>query len=80
MGYHKYEDEYWNSALEKLGSNVDNTIVFEDALYCIDTVDKMGFKIVGITDESTVNDYDVIDEKVEQYIESYDDLDYDLFK
>ncbi|MDU1036956.1 MAG: hypothetical protein E7A30_12475, partial [Staphylococcus sp.] len=67
-------------ALEKLGSNVDDTIVFEDALYCIDTVDKMGFKIVEITDESTVNDYDIIDEKVDQYIESYDDLDYDLFK
>lgn len=80
MGYHKYEEEYWNNALEKLGSSVDDTIVFEDALYCIDTVDKMGFKIVGITDESTINEYDIIDEKVDQYIESYDDLDYDLFK
>ena len=80
INYYGVENEYWNNALEKLGSSVDNTIVFEDALYCIDTVDKMGFKIVGITDESTVNDYDIIDEKVDQYIESYDDLDYDLFK
>ena len=80
VGYHKYEEEYWKCALQKLGGNVDNTVVFEDALYCIETVNKMGFKIVGITDESTKNDYCLIEEKVEQYIDSYNDLDYDLFK
>ncbi len=79
-GFHKYDTEYWQTALDKLGASADETIVFEDALYCIKTVDKMNIKSVGIMDDETTDaDYEKIDNIVEQYIESYDELDYDLF-
>lgn len=71
--------EYWNIASSKLDSNIENAIVFEDALYAIETVSNLGGDIVAIADDSAIRDKEKIKKLSTQYIESYDDLDFSLF-
>ena len=54
VGKDKNSPLIYEVALEHLGTPKDETYVFEDAAYAINTAHKNGFKVIGIEDKNTV--------------------------
>ena len=54
VGKDKNSPLIYEVALKNLGTSKDETYVFEDAYYAINTAHKSGFKVVGIEDKNTV--------------------------
>ena len=52
IGYTKYGPEPFQVALERLGTTVEDTWVFEDALYAVETAKGMGFRVCAIADSA----------------------------
>lgn len=75
----KSEDDYWKIAAKNLNSNIENSIVFEDALYCIETVSRLNGNIVAIADDSAKDDKNKILELSDYYINHYNELDMNIF-
>lgn len=73
-GYYKTEPEVFRIAMEKLGGNIENTIVFEDALYAVKGAKKGGFTVYAIADPITEADSDSIRSVADKYIKSYKEL------
>jgi beta-phosphoglucomutase-like phosphatase (HAD superfamily) len=46
--------------MEKMGGTLEETAVFEDALYAIKTAKAAGFYTVGLYDETSRNDQEAI--------------------
>lgn len=64
----------YDAALEHLGTPKENTYVFEDALYAIETANKAGYNIVGISDISEKADPEDVKKLCSYYINSYADI------
>lgn len=73
-GHYKTEPNVYRIAMEKLGGDIENTIVFEDALYAIKGAKKGGFTVYAIADSTAQTDNETIRLMADQYIESYQDL------
>lgn len=52
IGYTKFGPEPFRVALERLGTTVDETWVFEDALYAVSTAKGMGMRVCAIADSA----------------------------
>ena len=57
----------YQKSLKKLGAKLDEAIVFEDALYAIETAKKAGFTVVGIYDPSAGSDSEKIKKICDYY-------------
>lgn len=68
----------YDKALEHLGTAKDNTFVFEDALYAIETANKAGYNIVGISDVSEKASPETISALCTCFINDYSEI-YDYF-
>ena len=64
----------YDKALKHLGTDKNNTFVFEDALYAIETAHKAGYKIVGINDVSEPADPEKVKEFCSVYINEYSEI------
>ena len=64
----------YNVALEYLGTPKENTFVFEDALYAIETANKAGYNILGINDISEKADPEKVKELCNYYINDYSEI------
>ena len=53
-----------------LGTELEETYVFEDVLYAIETAKKAGFHTVGIYDQYSARDTEKIKQEAEFYLES----------
>jgi len=62
LGLSKKDERPFLYALEEIGGNINNTIVFEDSLYAIKGARMAGFDICGIMDDESINDFDKIKE------------------
>ena len=80
IGHLKSEPLFWKKAALRLDGDISGTVVFEDALYCIKTVHGLDGNIIGIADETSSHDEELIKSLTNQFIKSYDELDYDIFK
>ena len=76
----KADQRYWQIAAKNLNTNIENSVVFEDALYCIETVKKLNGNVVAIADKTSINDSIKIKALSDYYIEHYNELDYSIFK
>lgn len=76
----KSKPEYWQIAAKNLNSKIENSIVFEDALYCIETVKRLNGNVVAIADKTSINDSIRIKALSDYYIEHYNELDYSIFE
>lgn len=77
----KSNPNFYKKALERLGTDLDKTWVFEDALYGIKSAKKGNFKVVGIGDKSSKDDLKAIKKLSDIYIEDFNDLEVkDLWK
>jgi HAD superfamily hydrolase (TIGR01509 family) len=60
IGLSKKDERPFLYALEEIGGNINNTIVFEDSLYAIKGAVMAGFDICGIMDDESEKDFDEI--------------------
>ncbi len=64
----------YDKSLEHLGTPKENTYVFEDALYAIETAKKAEYKIVGINDVSENADPETVKSLCDVYINDYSEI------
>ncbi len=64
----------YNEALKHLGTPKVNTYVFEDALYAIETANKAGYNIIGISDVSEKADPEDIKKLCNYFINDYSEI------
>lgn len=74
VGVGKEQPTIYLKGVEGLGSTVENTVIFEDAIHCINTAKKAGFTVVGVHDESAKKHMDMLKEKCDKYIMGYEEL------
>ena len=60
-------------ACAALGTPRGETVVFEDALYAIETARRAGFRVVAIADDASAGDEARIAALSEQYIHNYEE-------
>ena len=64
----------YDVALKHLGTPKENTYIFEDALYAIETAHKADYNIVGINDISEKADPDDVKKLCNYYINNYSEI------
>ncbi|MEG0570828.1 MAG: HAD family phosphatase [Oscillospiraceae bacterium] len=64
----------FKKALSTIGTNKENTIVFEDALHAIESAKSDGFCVAGVYDKSADSVQEKIKEISDYYITSYHDF------
>lgn len=74
VGHGKDEPHIFHEALKVLGTGIDDTLLFEDALYSVKTAKAEGIKSVGIYEE-TMPQQDELMELSQFYIKDYRNLD-----
>lgn len=74
VGAGKDKPVIYNTALEHLGTQKENTYVFEDALYAIETANKAAYNIVGIKDISEKADPEDVKKFCDYYINDYTEI------
>lgn len=70
----KSSPEIFLKAAESLGTGISETLVFEDALYAIRTVKKLGFPLVAVYDLSAAKHQDEILNLCDKYYKSLADF------
>lgn len=68
----KSKPDIFLRAAERLGTDPSETVVFEDALYAVNTAVNAGFVVVAIEDESSHKDSQTIRDIAAYYIEDYE--------
>jgi HAD superfamily hydrolase (TIGR01509 family) len=74
LGMKKSEPDIFYMAAEKMGTRPEETLVFEDGLYAIDTANAAGFMTVGVYDVISEKDQDDIMERSDIYVEDLRDF------
>lgn len=64
----------YDVAMEHLGTDKENTFIFEDALYAIETARKADYAIVGIKDISEKANPETVKNLCDYYIEDYSEI------
>lgn len=71
VGYGKDTPVIYEKSLEILGTKKDETLVFEDAVYAIETAKKAGFIVVGVEDKFSSLEKEKIQKLSDIYLESF---------
>lgn len=74
VGAEKDQPDIYLEAARRMGCAVSECVVFEDALYCVRTAKKAGFRTVGIYEKSAPWEAERIREACDLYIAGYEDL------
>jgi HAD superfamily hydrolase (TIGR01509 family) len=74
FGSHKDEPEIFEAALACLGTPRKSTVVFEDALYALQTAEAAGYPTVAISDPSNAADWEKIEVLAGKTIKSWASL------
>lgn len=74
VGAGKNTPVIYDVSLEHLGTPKENTFVFEDALYAIETANKAGYNLVGIKDVSEKAPEEEISKLCNYFINNYQDI------
>lgn len=71
LGLSKRDGEIYLQALKELDASIEDTVVFEDSMYAIETASKLGISCIGL-----VNDYNrhSFEKNHIKYIDSFKDL------
>lgn len=74
VGFSKRHPNIYVDAAKKLGFSIDEVVVYEDTLICIETAKKAGFKVVAVDDISSGKNMETIKKISDSYINSYKEL------
>ena len=72
IGKGKTSPDIYLACADKLGTAPSETLVFEDAVFAVETAHKAGFKTVGVYDESSRNDKNRIKAVCDYYADSFE--------
>ncbi|MBQ4570004.1 MAG: bifunctional hydroxymethylpyrimidine kinase/phosphomethylpyrimidine kinase [Ruminococcus sp.] len=75
VGHSKKEPHIYRVALEYMGTNKSNTVVFEDAFYALMTAKNDGFKVAAVYDKSETNQV-MMRANADYYISDYSHFDF----
>ena len=73
IGRTKYEPDVFLTAAERLGTDISDTWVFEDALHAICTAKRAGFHTCGVADFAAAFQHDQIMQAADCFLESLTD-------
>ncbi|MDO5292219.1 MAG: HAD family phosphatase [bacterium] len=68
VGEDKHSPLVFEEALTRIGGEKENTLIFEDSLTAIKTASKVGFRIIGVYDETFIQDKRQISAIAEKYV------------
>lgn len=74
VGKDKHSPLIFEKALERIGGEKGNTIIFEDSLIAIKAATKAHFRTIGVYDETFMEDRKQIKKLAEQYVYSLSDV------
>ena len=74
VGKNKYHPDVFDRAMNLIGGNKEETMVFEDSLYAATTLKNNGFRFTIIEEEGNLCCTDEIKDGCENYIKSYEEL------
>ncbi|MBE6681457.1 MAG: HAD family phosphatase [Ruminococcaceae bacterium] len=74
VGKNKNHPDVFDRAMELIGGNKEETMVFEDSLYAANTLKKNGFRYTIIEEEGSLCCIDELKDGCENYIKSYEEL------
>ena len=74
VGKNKYHPDVFDRAMELIGGNKEDTMVFEDALYAANTLKSNGYRYTIIEEEGSLCCIDELKDGCENYIKSYEEL------
>lgn len=74
VGKTKDFPDIYLDASERLGADISNTIVFEDALYAVKTAKDAGFKTIALREPFYESDHEEINAVADLFIEDFNDL------
>lgn len=77
IGLSKHQPDVFNMARDFMGADED-TFIFEDAAYAIDTAKKAGYKVIAVEDYSAAEEREQIIEMADYYINEYSEM-YKIF-
>lgn len=72
LGHSKSSPLAFQIALELMGTTVHETVVFEDALYAIETAKTMGLAVAAVSEPENARDDGAIRDLADLYIHHYD--------
>jgi HAD superfamily hydrolase (TIGR01509 family) len=72
-GCGKDQPVIYQEALKLLGTNIEDTVIFEDALHAVKTAKAAGFNVAGVFDETMADDTEEIKAASDWYINSFDE-------
>ena len=74
IGESKHSPLIYNTAAEMLGAKPEETLVFEDSLYALETAKKAGYRTVGVYEADGESIQDVLKETAEIYCTDFKQL------
>lgn len=74
LGEYKEDGKAYLTAMEKIGGNPAETVVFEDALYAVKGAKKAGFPVYAILDEIRESDVEKIAALADKSFYSYEEI------
>lgn len=74
IGLSKKDPQVFIETMQRLGGTIQNTIIFEDALYAIRSAKKGGFYVVAVAEKTRPADFKEIQQLADNYIYSYKEL------
>ena len=74
VGKNKYHPDVFDRAMNLIGGNKNETMVFEDALYAANTLKANGYRYTIIEEEGSLCCADELKDGCENYIKSYEEL------
>ncbi len=74
VGKNKYHPDVFDRAMELIGGNKSETMVFEDSLYAASTLKANGYRYTIIEEEGSLCCADELKDGCEKYIKSYGEL------
>ncbi len=74
VGAGKDEPKIYEDALNHLGCEKSNTLIFEDAYYAMKTAHRAGFRVVGIYDSSEKVPVEKVKTVCEVYLKNYSEI------
>lgn len=72
-GAYKDKPDIFLSAAKRLGAQIEECVVFEDVPHAVATAKDAGFYVVGVYDEITVNDGNILP-YVDEYVKDWRDF------
>jgi len=73
-GFNKENPAFFHAVAKRLGGNIENTVIFEDALYAVRTAKEAGFHVYAIADETADKEKQKIRSLCDVYVTSFKEL------